>query len=197
MDTGVETMNGQPILTIPDAAAWEDWLAAHHADSTGAWLKCAKKGSGHTTVTHAEALDSSLCFGWIDAQRVKYDDVYFLQRFCPRRPRSIWSKVNRDKVAALTAAGRMRPAGTAAVEAARADGRWDAAYDPPSKATVPPDLQAALDADPAATAFWAGLDKTNRYAVLFRVHGAKKPETRARRIETFVAMLARGEKLHN
>ena len=195
MDTGDDTLNGQPILTIPSAAAWEEWLSAHR-DGEGAWLKQAKKGSGLTTISHVEALDVALCHGWIDAQRRSLDDRFYLQRFCPRTRRSTWSKVNREKVAALTAAGRMRAGGVAAVEAAQADGRWDAAYDPPSRAMVPPDLQKALDASPAATEFWARLDKSNRYAVLHRIQGAKRPDTRARRITQFVEMLARGEKIH-
>lgn len=195
MDTGDETKNGQPILTIPDAAAWEEWLSTHQ-DGKGAWLKQAKKGSGLTTIRHVEALDVALCHGWIDAQRRSLDDRFYLQRFCPRTRRSTWSKVNREKVAALTAAGRMRAGGVAAVEAAQADGRWEAAYDPPSRATVPPDLQEALDASPAATEFWTRLDKSNRYAVLHRIQGAKRPDTRARRITQFVEMLARGEKIH-
>jgi uncharacterized protein YdeI (YjbR/CyaY-like superfamily) len=184
-----------PILAFPSAAEWEAWLE-QHAESAGAWLRIAKKASGIPTVTHAEALDVALCHGWIDGQRKSLDGDWFLQRFTPRRPRSNWSKVNRDKVAALEAAGRMRERGRAEVERARADGRWDAAYDAQSKATVPNDLQAALDANPAARDFFATLTGANRYAVLYRIQDAKRPETRARRIETFVAMLARRETLH-
>lgn len=156
----------------------------------------AKKDSGITSVNHAEALEVALCYGWIDGQRKAEDDKYFLQRFTPRTPRSTWSKINRDKALKLIEEGRMQPAGLAEVDRARADGRWDAAYDAQSVATVPPDLQAALDANPKAAAFFAKLDSRNRYAVLFRTQGAKKPETRARRIAQFVGMLAKGEKIH-
>lgn len=196
MNAAVETKNGQPILAIPDAAGWAAYLAEHHADSAGVWLKLAKKGSEATTVTRGEALDLALCYGWIDAQSIGYDADYSLQRYCPRTKRSTWSVVNREKVAVLIADGRMQPAGQAAIDAARADGRWDAAYEPPSRATVPPDLQAALDADPAAAAFWTTLDGRNRYAILHRLMTVKRPETRARNVEKFVAMLSRGELLY-
>lgn len=156
----------------------------------------AKKDSGITSVNHAEALEVALCYGWIDGQRKAEDGKYFLQRFTPRTPRSTWSKINRDKALKLIEEGRMQPAGLAEVDRARADGRWDAAYDAQSVANVPPDLQAALDANPKAAAFFAKLDSRNRYAVLFRTQGAKKPETRARRIAQFVEMLAKGEKIH-
>ncbi|CAN5318486.1 YdeI/OmpD-associated family protein [soil metagenome] len=196
MDTGDETKNGQPIRTIPDSEGWQAWLDEHHADHPGVWLKLAKKSSPASTVSYAEALDVALCYGWIDAQAGSYDEHYWLQRFCPRGPRSSWSKINREKVAVLTGAGRMRPAGVAAVQAAQADGRWDAAYDPPSRTTVPPDFRERLDAHPDAAAFWAALNSANRYAMLYRIQTAKKPETRARRIEQFLDMLGRGEKLH-
>lgn len=156
----------------------------------------AKKDSGIASVTHAEALEVALCYGWIDGQRKSEDERHFLQRFTPRTARSTWSKINRDKALKLIEEGRMQPAGLAEVERARADGRWEAAYDAQSVATVPPDLQAALDANPKAAAFFAKLDSRNRYAVLFRTQGAKKPETRARRIGRFVEMLAKGEKLY-
>lgn len=156
----------------------------------------AKKDSGIASVNHPEALEVALCYGWIDGQRKAEDDKYFLQRFTPRTPRSTWSKINRDKALKLIEEGRMQPAGLAEVDRARSDGRWDAAYDAQSVATVPPDLQAALDANPKAAAFFAKLDSRNRYAVLFRTQGAKKPETRARRIAQFVEMLAKGEKIH-
>lgn len=185
-----------PILSFASTAAFEAWLEAEHAHAAGLWLKIAKKDTGIATVTHAEALDVALCFGWIDGQRRGLDERWFLQRFTPRRRRSRWSKINTDHVARLVAAGRMRPAGLAEVEAAQADGRWDAAYAGQRTATVPPDLQAALDANPRAAAFFATLRGANRYAVLYRVQDAKRPETRARRIATFVAMLARGETLH-
>ncbi len=156
----------------------------------------ARKGSGIASVTHAEALEVALCYGWIDGQRKAEDDTHFLQRFTPRTPRSTWSKINRDKALKLIEEGRMQPAGLAEVDRARADGRWDAAYDAQSVATVPPDLQAAFDANPKAAAFFAKLDSRNRYSVLFRTQGAKKPETRARRIAQFVEMLAKGEKIY-
>ena len=183
-------------LVFGGPAEWEDWLRQHHASSRGVWLRIAKRNAPTTTVTHPEALDIALCHGWIDALSRSDAPDYWLRRFTPRAPRSIWSKVNRDKVLALTAAGRMQPAGQREIERAQADGRWAAAYDPGSSATVPPDLQAALQALPAAAAFFATLDARNRYAVLFRLQTAQRPETRARRLEKFVAMLGRGEKLH-
>lgn len=185
-----------PILPFPSAEAWAAWLEREHATAPGVWLKIAKKASGVATVTYAEALDAALCFGWIDGQRRAHDATWFLQRFTPRKRGSRWSKINTEHVERLLAAGRMRPAGIAQVETARADGRWADAYHGQRTASVPPDLQAALDADPAAAAFFATLRGASRYAVLYRVQDAKRPETRARRIETFVAMLARGETLH-
>lgn len=185
-----------PTLAPANAQAWWDWLATQHALSPGVWLKLDKKACGAVNLSYAEALDAALAWGWIDGQKRSLDALAWLQKFSPRRPRSIWSKINRDKVAALAAAGKMQPSGLAAVAAAKQDGRWDAAYDPPSRATVPDDLDAALAADPAAAAFFATLDATNRYAVLHRVHTARRPETRARRIAEFVAMLARRDKLY-
>ena len=177
-------------------AAWERWLKRHHATAAGVWIRMAKKASGIASIDHPEALEVALCYGWIDGQRKGEDAQHFLQRFTPRTARSTWSKINRDKVLKLIDDGRMQPAGLAEIERARADGRWDAAYDAQSVATVPPDLQAALDANRKAKAFFATLDSRNRYAVLFRTQGAKKPETRARRIAQFVEMLAKGEKIH-
>ncbi|KQU82571.1 bacteriocin-protection protein [Variovorax sp. Root318D1] len=178
------------------AAAWERWLKRHHAAAASVWIRMAKKDSGIESVTHAEALEVALCYGWIDGQIKAEDGEHFLQRFTPRTARSIWSKINRDKALKLIEEGLMQPAGLAEVERARADGRWEAAYDAQSVAIVPPDLQAALDANGKAKAFFAKLDSHNRYAVLFRIQGAKKPETRALRIARFVEMLAKGEKLH-
>jgi uncharacterized protein YdeI (YjbR/CyaY-like superfamily) len=183
-------------LAFASAAEWEAWLERHHAEADECRLKIARKASAHTTVTHAEALDVALCFGWIDAVRNKLDDDFFLQRFTPRRKRSTWSKVNVAKVEALTAAGRMRPAGLAEVERAKADGRWDAAYEGQRTMPVPDDLRRELDARPGAAAFFATLSSQNRYAILFRLHDAKRPETRARRLEKFVAMLEAGETIH-
>jgi uncharacterized protein YdeI (YjbR/CyaY-like superfamily) len=192
----MEERKGLPVLAFSDQQQWEDWLAANHDTSKGLWLKLAKKASTIATVTYAEAVEVALCQGWIDGQVLPYDEFFWLQRFTPRGPRSKWSQINRAKAEHLIEAGRMQPAGRAAVEAARQGGRWENAYAPPSTATVPPDLQAALDANPAAADFFATLSKTNRFAVLYRVQDAKRPETRARRIQQYVEMLARQEKIH-
>ncbi len=188
-----DPQDGLPIVQLPDQEAWERWLDEHHGSAPGAWLKTAKKGTPERTVSHPEALESALCFGWIDGQRVGYDERFFLQRFTPRRPRSRWSQINRDKAEQLIKQNRMRPAGHAQVEAAKQDGRWEAAYEPQSRATVPADFQAALKADPQAEAFFATLKGQNRYSFLYRIQDARTPQTRQRRIETFVAMLSRGE----
>ena len=193
-------MTAKPDLpTIPFASreAWEAWLEERHATSDGLWLKIARKGSGIESVTFAEALDAALCYGWIDSQRSGFDGRFYLQRFTPRKPRSKWSQVNREKVAGLTEAGRMRPAGLREVERAKADGRWDAAYEPPSTATVPDDLRLALERNDRARGFFETLNSTNRYAILHRIQDAKRPETRARRIAKYVAMLAEGKKLYS
>ncbi len=190
-------MTDYPIIFFASQAVWEQWLEAHHTGSQGVWLKLARKGAEQPSVSYAEALNVALCFGWIDGQKKSFDDQYWLQKFTPRRPRSIWSKVNQEKVAALTAQGRMREAGLCEVERAKADGRWEAAYEPQSRITVPDDLQAALDENPDAKAFFEQLNSANRYAILHRVVTAKKPETRQRRIEKFIAMLKAGEKLHS
>jgi uncharacterized protein YdeI (YjbR/CyaY-like superfamily) len=185
-----------PILRFASREEWRAWLAAQHATSAGVWLKLAKAGTGIASVTYAEALEVALCHGWIDGQKGGFDDEFWLQRFTPRKPRSRWSRINRDKATALIERGEMEPAGLREVDAAKADGRWDAAYEGQRTATVPDDLQRALDANPAAAAFFSTLDGANRYAILYRVQDAKKPETRARRIDKYVAMLAAGEKLH-
>lgn len=179
-----------------DAASWARWLKRHHASAAGVWLRIAKKDSGIASIDHPAALEEALCWGWIDGQRKSDDAQYFLQRFTPRTKRSTWSQINRAKVLKLIEEGRMQPAGHAEIERAKADGRWDAAYEGVAAATVPPDLQAALDANKKAAKFFATLDSRNRFAVLFRTQGAKKPETRARRIAQFVEMLAKGEKIH-
>ena len=184
------------MLAFESDAHWEAWLQEHHATSDGVWVKIAKKASGIPTVAYPEVLDTALCFGWIDGQRKALDDSYFLQRFTPRRARSRWSQINRDKVAALTKAGRMRPAGLAEVERAKADGRWDAAYAGVRTMEVPDDLQRELDARPDAAAFFATLNSQNRYSILYRLHDAKRPETRARRLAKFVAMLEAGETIY-
>jgi uncharacterized protein YdeI (YjbR/CyaY-like superfamily) len=188
-----------PELTIvqcADDAEWEAWLEANHAESPGVWVKIAKKGSGTTTVAYPEVLDTAICFGWIDGQRKPLDETFFLQRFTPRGPRSKWSQINRGKAEALTAAGRMRDAGHAQVKAARSDGRWDAAYEPQSRATVPDDLQRALDAEPTARAFFETLTGVRRYAFLYRLHNVKTPEARERRIATYIELLREGKTLN-
>ena len=183
-------------IECSSAASWARWLKRHHASAAGVWLRIAKKDSGIASIDYPAALEEALCWGWIDGQRKSDDAQYFLQRFTPRTRRSIWSQINRAKVLKLIDEGRMQPAGHAEIERAKADGRWDAAYEGVSAATVPPDLQAALDANKKAAKFFATLDSRNRFAVLFRTQGAKKPETRARRIAQFVEMLAKGEKIH-
>ncbi|MEO3872807.1 YdeI/OmpD-associated family protein [Nonomuraea sp. B12E4] len=185
-----------PTIAFPSRAAFEKWLETEHEVSPGLWLKIAKKESGIPSVSYAEALDVALCFGWIDGQKDKFDAEHWLQRFTPRTPRSRWSKVNRGRAEELIAAGSMRPTGLAQIEKAKADGRWEAAYASQKTATVPDDLQAALDADPAAAEFFATLDSRNRYSILYRVGDAKKPATRAARIEKFVAMLREHQKIH-
>jgi uncharacterized protein YdeI (YjbR/CyaY-like superfamily) len=182
-------------LELPDQQAWSDWLDAH-PDEAEAWLVFAKKGSGLTLVTYVEAVEEALRRGWIDGQVKGRDEQTWRQRFTPRTRTSPWSQINRGKALALIEAGRMLPGGLAAVEAAQADGRWDRAYASPSRITVPEDLQAALDANPTAAAFWATVTSQNRYAVLYRVNESKRADTRARRIAQFVAMLERGETLH-
>ncbi|GAB3408883.1 YdeI/OmpD-associated family protein [Massilia agilis] len=184
------------VLECSHQAEWAQWLAANHASSAGVWLRHAKKGNPQRTVTYAEALEVALCFGWIDSRKQSAGELHFLQRWTPRSARSIWSKVNREAALRYIEQGRMQPAGLAEVERARRDGRWDAAYDSARAASVPADLQAALDASPAAAKFFATLSSQNRYAILFRIQTAKKPATRAARIQTFTEMLARGETIH-
>jgi uncharacterized protein YdeI (YjbR/CyaY-like superfamily) len=183
-----------PILLFPTPAELENWLEDNHSAVEGIWLKIAKKGSGERSVTYAEALELALAFGWIDSQKRGLDETHFLQRFTPRRPRGRWSRINREKAEALIEAGRMRPSGIAEVEAAIADGRWGAAYDGQARAALPDDLRRELEGRPAAKRFFEGLDSANRYAILYRLDDAKKPETRERRLRKFVEMLERGEK---
>ncbi len=185
-----------PQLPFESPEAWHDWLAENHESARGVWIKMAKKGSEVPSVRYPEVLDIAISFGWIDGHRKALDETHFLQRFTPRGPRSKWSKINRDKATRMIENGEMKPAGMREVERAKADGRWDAAYDGQRTMEVPPDLQEALDANPAAKEFFATLNSQNRYSVLYRVHDAKRPETRARRIAKFVEMLARGEKLY-
>ncbi len=185
-----------PIADFAHQGAWAEWLEQHHATSPGLWLRLAKKGSGLSSVSYVEAVETALCFGWIDGQKDRHDDRAWLQKFTPRGPRSLWSKINRERVAVLVESGRMRAAGLEAVERGKRGGQWEAAYDSPAGAAVPPDLQAELDRSEAAAVFFGALDGANRYAILWRIQTAKKAETRARRIRDLVAMLARREKLH-
>ena len=184
-----------PVL-FKSAKAFETWLKKNHATSDGLWLKIAKRGAQEPSVTYPEAVEIALCWGWIDGQKKGLDDQHFLQRFTPRRARSVWSKINVDKVAALIEAGRMQAPGHAQIEAAKADGRWAKAYDGARASTVPEDLLAALEAEPKAKAFFATINAANRYAVLWRIQTAVKPQTRARRMAQLVEMLARGEVIH-
>ena len=177
--------------------AFETWLRGNHASSDGVWLLIAKPGADKPTITYPQAVEVALCYGWIDGQKKSIDTHHWLQRFTPRRARSMWSKANRAKAESLMQCGRMQPSGMSEIDRARSDGRWDAAYDGARTAVVPSDLQAALDAEPEASAFFAGLDRANRYAVLWRVQTAIRPETRSKRIKTLVSMLARGEKIHH
>jgi uncharacterized protein YdeI (YjbR/CyaY-like superfamily) len=192
----VETYKDLEVLPFASQREWETWLRRNHTKTDGVWIKFAKKKSGIPTVTYEEALDVALCYGWIDGQAKGLDDRFHLQRWTPRRSRSVWSKRNTERALALIGAGKMKPAGLREVERAKNDGRWDAAYDAPSKATVPDDLAKALKRNAKALKFFVTLDGQNRYAILHRLQTAKKPETRARRIDKFVEMLGRGEKLY-
>lgn len=184
------------VISFSGPAEWERWLEEHHEASPGLWLKFAKKDSGIDSVSYVEAVEGALCYGWIDGQAASLDEQHWLQKFTPRRPRSRWSRIDRDRAMALIEQGRMQPSGLAQIERAKADGRWDAAYESPKTAAVPEDLAAALASNPAAEAAFAKLNSANRYAILYRVQDAKKPETRTRRIAQFVEMLAEGRKLH-
>ena len=190
-----EELAGQQMISFATVPDCEAWFAEHHADHRGFWLKIGKVGAA-ATVNYAEALEVALCYGWIDGQKRGFDEAYWLQRFTPRGPRSRWSQINRDKAEALIKAGRMRPAGQAQVDAAKADGRWAAAYAGQKRATVPDDLADALAADPQAKTFFETLGGANRYAILYRVHDAKKPQTRAARIAKFVKMCHDHETIH-
>jgi uncharacterized protein YdeI (YjbR/CyaY-like superfamily) len=185
-----------PMLFFEDQSAWEAWLALTQADQKGVRIKIAKKGSGIKTVTYDEAVESALCYGWIDSQAASYDSQYYLQKFSPRRARSKWSKLNREKAEALIAAGKMQPAGYRQVEQAKADGRWEAAYDPQSQISVPEDLQRALDQNRAAKEFFNTLNSINRYAILHRIQDAKKTATRAARIRKYLDMLIKHQKVY-
>jgi uncharacterized protein YdeI (YjbR/CyaY-like superfamily) len=185
-----------PVLTFAGHEEFEAWLDLEHTQADGLWIAMAKKNSGIPSIAWPEAVEVALCFGWIDGQRRSHDETYFLQRFTPRRARSPWSKINRDKAESLIAAGRMRPAGQDEIDRAQNDGRWDAAYESARTITVPDDLQSELDADPDAAAFFQTLSSQNRYSILYRINEAKKPETRARRIAKFVAMLQQNETIY-
>jgi uncharacterized protein YdeI (YjbR/CyaY-like superfamily) len=185
-----------PVMMFEDQKAWRLWLEENHAASSGIWMRFAKKGSALTSVSHAEALDVALCYGWIDGQLKRYDEASWLHKFTPRGAKSIWSKINREKVDALIKSRQMQPAGLKAVESAKSDGRWDAAYDSPRNIVVPDDFQEELNRNAKAKAFFATLNSANRYAILFRIHTAKKAETRAKRIREFIRMLENHEKLH-
>ena len=178
-----------PVIAFSSREEFVQWLEAEHDTSPGISMKIAKKASGIPTIDFVEAIEVALCFGWIDGQRDKLDDDYYLQRFTPRRPKSKWSNINRRRVAELIEAGEMRPAGLAQVDSAKADGRWEAAYDGPKTAAVPADLQAALEANPAAAAFFATLSSRNRFSIIYRIEDAKRPQTRASRIVKYVDML--------
>lgn len=184
------------VLALVLPRAWESWLTKHHATSSGVWLRIVKKNSNMKGPSYEAALDAALCFGWIDGQKDSFDGDYWLQRFTPRKPRSKWSRINVEKAVRLTKEGRMKSAGLTQIKMAKADGRWDAAYEPQSAGSVPDDLRRALDKNRKARAFFEALDGRNRYAILYRIQDAKKPETRARRIETYVAMLSEGRKIH-
>jgi uncharacterized protein YdeI (YjbR/CyaY-like superfamily) len=191
-----EVRSGLPILAFADRREMDDWLTGQSADASGVWIKFARKGATTPGVSKAEAIDAALCHGWIDGQFDKYDDMHWLVRFTPRTAKSKWSKINRARALQLIDAGQMREAGLAQVDAARSDGRWDAAYAPASTAEVPPDLLEALEQSPRAAAFFATLTGANRYAILYRIGAVKKPDTRARKIAGYIAMLERGETIH-
>jgi uncharacterized protein YdeI (YjbR/CyaY-like superfamily) len=190
------TQKDLPILNFPSQQDWEAWLEENHAGSGGLWIKFARKGSRIESVTYQEAVEAALCYGWIDGQSRSFDDQFWLQRFTPRRAKSKWSKINCQRATELIAQGKMKAAGLREVEAARRDGRWEAAYDSPRTMSVPEDFQSKLDENPRARECFAGLDSRNRYAILYRIQDAKKPETRARRIEQLVSMLDEGKTLY-
>ncbi|HEY8283944.1 MAG TPA: YdeI/OmpD-associated family protein [Chloroflexota bacterium] len=192
----METFANLPVLLCASPREWEDWLNEHHGEQGGVWLKIAKKGVGIGSVSYSDALDSALCHGWIDGQKQSYDNTFWLQKFTPRRPKSLWSRVNTERATVLIESGKMMPGGLREVDAAKADGRWDAAYASQRMMAVPDDFQAELDRFPIAKEFFATLNAANRYAICYRIESAKKPETRRARIDTFIAMLVAKEKLH-
>ena len=185
-----------PILLFENQQDWETWLSEQHADSDGIWLKLAKKATGIASVNYSDALDSAICYGWIDGQKASFDDQYWLQKFTPRRSKSIWSKINCERAIALVAQGRMQPAGLKQIELAKNDGRWDKAYESQGRITIPADFQSELDNNPKAKDFFNTLNSVNRYAILFRIHNAQKPETRTARINKFIAMLSNNQTIY-
>jgi len=185
-----------PTLPFATKNKWMDWLARQHDKSAGMWLKLAKKDSGIPSLTYDEAVEAALCYGWIDGQKKGFDEKYWLQKFTPRGPKSIWSKINTLKAEKLIASGEMKPAGLKAIEAAKQDGRWDAAYESQKNISIPEDFESALNQNKKAKVFFATLNSVNRYAILFRIHNVKKAETRARRIKQFIEMLEKNEKLY-
>ncbi|EQA44136.1 bacteriocin-protection protein, YdeI/OmpD-associated family [Leptospira broomii serovar Hurstbridge str. 5399] len=186
-----------PTIAFRSQKEWEKWLKGNHSAMAGVWLKFAKKKSGIETVTYEEAIEIALCYGWIDSHKKPFDTLHWIQKFSPRGARSIWSKINRDKAEKLIASGKMKSAGLKAIENARQNGSWEKAYDSPGRISVPEDLKLALEKNKKAKAFFETLDSTNRYAILFRIHNAKKEETRIKRLRRFVEMLERNEKIHN
>jgi uncharacterized protein YdeI (YjbR/CyaY-like superfamily) len=191
-----KTPDDAPILAFSDQKAWANWLDKNHDRSSGVWVRLAKKATGVASVTYPEALEEALCYGWIDGRKKSGGETAWLQKFTPRAARSVWSKINSQKALALIESGRMKPAGLREIERAKSDGRWDKAYDSPRAATVSPDFQAALNNNPKASAFFATLSGRNRYALLYRIQVAKRPETRAKRINQFITMLENHEKLY-
>jgi uncharacterized protein YdeI (YjbR/CyaY-like superfamily) len=196
MKSQTKSSTALPIHHFEQQQDWTTWLIESHNTSSGVWLKLAKKGANIQSVSYDEAVEIALCFGWIDGQKQAHSEQFWLQKFTRRSDKSIWSKINKEKALALIKAGTMKPAGLKEIERAKIDGRWDAAYDSASKATVPSDFQSALDSNARAKDFFGTLDSRNRYAVLFRIQTAKKAETRAKRISQFVQMLERHEKVH-
>ncbi len=198
MKSGLDAIHNEPVLSFEHTRDWAAWLESNHLRSSGIWLRLAKKAANVSvqSVSYGQALEEALCYGWIDGQKKSLDGTWWLQRFTPRGARSIWSKVNREKVEELIKRGKMKPACLAAVERARRDGRWDAAYDSPSRTTVPRDFQEELDGNAQARAFWGTLNSTNRYSILHRIQTARKEETRRKRIQRFASMLAKKEKLY-
>jgi len=184
-----------PKLPFENAESFDSWLNEHHDKSRGIWLMIAKKGSGTRSITYLEAVEVALAYGWIDSQKVAHDETYFLQKFTPRGPKSVWSTTNRNKAIGLIEAGRMKPSGMRQVELAKANGEWEKAYEPQSRMAVPPDFQRELNSNSKAREFFSDLDRVDRCAILYRVQSARRPETRKRRIESYIEMLSAGKKL--